>query len=86
MYVKKVELSNGQTIEVRGLKHGEVKALKREFGCGLADVPDGIMDDVLDWVVERVVPDISALDELYQADVLTIYREALLLTYPPPAA
>lgn len=74
------------TIRVRGLKRGEIKALKTQginFG---GQIPvDKIEEHTAAALKIILPPDVAErIDEFYEADLLELHRTMIALTYPTP--
>ena len=83
MVTKEVQTDEG-TITVRGLKRGEIKALKAQginFGAG---IPVEKIEESTAAALKIILSpeDYERLDEFFEADLLKIHRTMIELTYP----
>jgi hypothetical protein len=84
MVTKDIEADGMGTVHVRGLKRGEIKALRKEginFG---AAIPLEKIEEYTDAALKIILPPdlYEQLDEFLEADLLRIHREMIRLTYP----
>ncbi len=85
MITKDIQTDEG-TIRVRGLKRGEIKALKAQginFG---AQIPFDKIEEHTAAALKIILPPElgDRLDEFFEADLLELHRTMIDLTYPTP--
>ncbi len=74
------------TIRVRGLKRGEIKALKAQginFG---GQIPFEKIEENTTAALKIILPPEMSerIDDFYEADLLELHRAMIALTYPTP--
>lgn len=71
-------------INVRGLKHKEVRQL-RQAGYHMTNIPHEKISDFMDEVIKFGVEpkDHSLADDLFESDYHTLFKTIMGLTYPP---
>jgi hypothetical protein len=70
-----------KTFEIRGLKRGEIKALRKK-GFSLAKIDPAEADILADEIVGMILGDaVAAADELPNREYVRIFTDIMMLTY-----